>query len=92
MIDALALAIREGFALVITSTLPLFVAALVAALLVGLLGGALGIRDAVFGHVVRTLMVVLTLGLVIEAVALGTIDFAARTWTLGEDDAAKAEP
>lgn len=81
MIDALGLAIREAFGLVIASMLPLFAIAAVAALLVGLLGGALGIRDAAFGHVVRVLAVVLAIGLVIDVVARSTVEFAAQTWT-----------
>jgi type III secretory pathway component EscS len=92
MIDALALAIREAFGLVIASTLPLFAIAAAAALLVGLLGGALGIRDMAFGHVVRTLAVLLAIGLVIEVVANSTVEFAARTWTQLDGGAVQAEP
>jgi type III secretory pathway component EscS len=80
MIDALALAIREGFGLVIASMLPLFAIAAVAALLVGLLGGSLGIRDAAFGQIVRVLAVLLAVGLVIETVATSTLEFARRSW------------
>lgn len=85
MIDALGLAIREGFGLVIASTLPLFAIAAVAALLLGLLGGALGLRDAALGQIVRMLAVLLAVGLLIEGIAVTTVDFAARTWAaLGE--------
>lgn len=85
MIDALGLAIREAFGLVIASMLPLFVIAAAAALLIGLLGGALGIRDAALGQVVRMLAVLLAAGLVIEQVASATVEFAARSWSSSGD-------
>jgi len=80
MIDALAHAIREAFGLVIASTLPLFAIAAAAALLIGLLGGSLGIRDAALGHIVRVLAVLLAIGLVIDMVAQGSVEFAKRSW------------
>ena len=80
MIDALAQAIREAFGLVIASTLPLFAIAAAAALLIGLLGGSLGIRDAALGHIVRVLAVLLAIGLVIDMVAQGSVEFAKRSW------------
>lgn len=80
MIDALGLAIREGFGLVIASMLPLFAIAAAAALVIGLLGGALGIRDAAFGHIVRVMAVVLGIGLVLDMIAKGTVEFATQTW------------
>lgn len=80
MIDTLALAIREGFGLVIASMLPLFVVAAVSALLIGLLGGSLNLRDAALGQIVRALAVLLAIGLLVEGVAVATVEFAARTW------------
>ncbi|HVI02223.1 MAG TPA: flagellar biosynthetic protein FliQ [Enhygromyxa sp.] len=80
MIDALAHAIREAFGLVIASTLPLFAIAAAAALLIGLLGGSLSIRDAALGHIVRVLAVLLAIGLVIDMVAQGSVEFAKRSW------------
>jgi type III secretory pathway component EscS len=78
--DALGLAIREAFGLVVASTLPLFAIAAAAALLVGLLAGSLNIRDGAFGHIVRVLAVLLAIGLVIEVVASNTVEFATRSW------------
>lgn len=82
MIDALGLAIREGFGLVILSVLPLLVIAAAAALLIGLLGDSLGIRDPAFGQIVRGLAVLLAIGLLIDGIASGTVEFAIRSWTL----------
>lgn len=85
MIDALGLAIREGFGLVIASVLPLLAAAAVAAILLGLSCGALGIRDAALGQIVRALAVVLALAVVIQSVAGSTLEFAGRCWALDVD-------
>ncbi|KIG15771.1 hypothetical protein DB30_05341 [Enhygromyxa salina] len=84
-IDALGVAIREGFALVITGVLPLIAVAAVAAILLGLLCGALGIRDAALGQIVRALAVVLALAVVISSVAGSTLEFASRCWTMRGD-------
>jgi type III secretory pathway component EscS len=80
VIEVLGLAIREGFALVIASVLPLVAVAAVAAILLGLLCGALGIRDAALGQIVRALAVVLALAMVISSVAASTLEFASRCW------------
>jgi type III secretory pathway component EscS len=80
MIEALGLAIREGFGLVIASLTPLFGVAAVAAVLVGLLGGSLGIRDAALGQFVRALALILALGLIVDSVADGCVEFATRAW------------
>jgi type III secretory pathway component EscS len=87
MIDALGLAIREGFGLVIAGLLPLVAVAAVAAILLGLLCGALGIRDAALGQIVRALAVVLALAVVIQSVAASTLEFASRCWALPDLDA-----
>ncbi|PRP91504.1 Bacterial export protein, family 3 [Enhygromyxa salina] len=94
MIDALGLAIREGFGLVIASLIPLLLVAAAAAILVGLLGAALGIRDAALGQIVRALAIVLALGVLIRGIATSTVEFTARTWAqLGaQDDPSTAEP
>ena len=89
MIDALGLAIREGFGLVIAGVLPLLAAAAAAAILLGLSCGALGIRDAALGQIVRALAVVLALAVVIQSVAGSTLEFAGRCWAL---DAAEPDP
>lgn len=89
VIEALGLAIREGFGLVIASVLPLLAAAAVAAILLGLLCGALGIRDAALGQIVRALVVVLALAMVIQSVVGSTLEFASRCWDL---EAADTEP
>ncbi len=81
MIDALTLTIREAFALVIHALLPLIAVAAAAAVMVGLLGGALGLRDGAFAQIVRALAVLLAIGLLIEALAVANVEFAARTWS-----------
>ena len=80
MIEALAQLLRGGFGLVLASLVPLFVVAAVAVVVVGLLGGALGIRDGALGHIVRTLAIVLALGLVAERTATAIVAFAAHSW------------
>lgn len=80
MIDALGLAVREGFGLVIASLIPLFGVVAIASVLLGLLGGSLGIRDAALGQIVRALALILALGVVIEDVAAGCLEFATRSW------------
>ncbi len=87
MIDALGSAIREGFALVLASTLPLFAVAALAAVLIGLLGGGLGLRDAALGQIVRALAVLLALGLLVEGIAAGTLAFARERWAALADGA-----
>jgi type III secretory pathway component EscS len=87
MIDGLTDAIRAGFGLVIDAVLPLVVVAAVTAVLVGLLTQALGIRDGVFAQIIRTLAVVLAIGMVVDAIAAANVEYASRTWeSLGEDD------
>ena len=76
MIDMLAQLVHAGFGLVFASLLPVFAVAAVAAVLIGLIGGALGIRDGALGHIVRTLAVVLVLGLVFERTATAIVAFA----------------
>jgi len=86
MIEALTLAIREAFALVIESIVPLIAVAAVTAVLVGLLGGALGIRDAALAQIVRALAVLLAIGVLVEALAVANVAYAERTWSsLAED-------
>jgi type III secretory pathway component EscS len=80
MIDALAELMRAGFGLVLASLLPLFAVAAVAVVVVGLLGGALGIRDGALGHIVRTLAIVLALGLVAERTATAIVAFTLHSW------------
>ncbi|PRQ07010.1 flagellar biosynthetic protein FliQ [Enhygromyxa salina] len=92
MIDALSLAIREGFALVLVGVLPLIGVAAVAAILVGLLCGSLGIRDAALGQIVRALAVVLALALVISSMAASTLEFASRCWAWPGDPTPGARP
>ncbi|HLT39497.1 MAG TPA: hypothetical protein VK034_24605 [Enhygromyxa sp.] len=81
MIDALGLLIREGFGLVIACVLPLLVIAAAAALVVGLLGDSLGVRDPAIGQIIRALAVLLAIGVVIESVAIGTVELATRSWS-----------
>jgi type III secretory pathway component EscS len=81
MIDALGLLIRAGFGLTIAAVIPLFLVAAVAAVILGLLSGALGLRDAALGQIVRALAVILALGVLIEGVAEGCLEFATRSWT-----------
>ena len=81
MIDALAAAIREGLALVLTTLLPVFIVAATAAVMIGLLCAALGIRDAALAQITRALAVVLALALVAEHSAAAFVDFAARAWS-----------
>jgi type III secretory pathway component EscS len=80
MIDALAQLLQAGFGLVLVSLLPVFAIAAAAVVLVGLIAGALGIRDGALGHVVRTLAIVLALGLVLERTATAIVAFTADTW------------
>jgi type III secretory pathway component EscS len=81
MIDALALAIREGFGLVLAATLPLFVVAAVAAVLLGLLADALGIRDGALAQIVRALAVVLMIAVIAGDVGEALIGFALERWS-----------
>ena len=85
MIDALGLLVREGFALVVASVLPLFVVAAITALIVGVLAGALGIRDAALAQIARSLAVVLALVALAASLASSTTEFAARSWSLGAE-------
>lgn len=80
MIEALARLLHGGFGLVFASLLPLFAVAAAAVVVVGLLGGALGIRDGALGHIVRTLAIVLALGLVAERTATTIVAFTVRSW------------
>jgi type III secretory pathway component EscS len=80
MIEALAQLLRGGFGLVLASLLPLFAIAAAAVVVVGLLSGALGIRDGALGHIVRTLAVVLALGLLAERTATAIVSFTAHSW------------
>lgn len=80
MIDALAQLLHTGFGLVIASLLPVFAIAAVAVVLIGLICGALGIRDGALGHIVRTLAIVLALGLVFDRTATAIVAFASDSW------------
>lgn len=80
MIDVLAALLREGFAIVLRSLLPMFAVAAVAAILVGLLLAALGLRDGVLGQIVRTLAVVLALGVLGSGIAEAVVGYAAHSW------------
>jgi type III secretory pathway component EscS len=91
MIEALAQLLYDGFGLVLASLLPLFAVAAVAVVMVGLLGGALGIRDGALGHIVRTLAIVLALGLVVERTATAVVAFTVHSWA-GLDGEGGSEP
>jgi type III secretory pathway component EscS len=80
VIEALARLLHGGFGLLLASLLPLFAIAAVAVIVVGLLGGALGIRDGALGHIVRTLAIVLALGLVAERTATAIVAFTVQSW------------
>jgi type III secretory pathway component EscS len=80
VIEALVHLLHAGFGLVIASLLPLFAVAAVAVIVVGLLGGALGLRDGALGHIVRTLAIVLALGLVAERTATAIVAFTVHSW------------
>jgi type III secretory pathway component EscS len=81
MTDTLLQLLHEGFGLVLASVIPLFAVAAVAVVVIGLLGGALGIRDGALGHIVRTLAVVLALGLVAERTATAIVAFTQHSWS-----------
>jgi type III secretory pathway component EscS len=84
--------VHDGFALVLASLVPLFAVAAVAVVVIGLLGGALGIRDGALGHIVRTLALVLALGLVAERTATTIVAFAVRGWSgLGDSESTGGE-
>jgi type III secretory pathway component EscS len=80
MIDALAQLLHAGFGLVLVSLLPVFAIAAAAVVVIGLIGGALGIRDGALGHIVRTLAIMLALGLLFERTATAIVHFAADSW------------
>lgn len=80
MIDALTEGIREGFGLVIMSIVPLLGAAAAVALVFGVLAGRLGLRDPALAQIARGLAVMLVLGLVVDELADGVVEFAARSW------------
>lgn len=80
MIESLAGLLHGGFGLVLASLLPVFAVAAVAVIVVGLLGGALGIRDGALGHIVRTLAIVLAIGLVAERTATAVVAFTQDSW------------
>lgn len=80
MIETLAQLLHAGFGLAMASLLPLFAVAAVAGVVVGLLGGALGLRDGALGHIVRTLAIVLALGLVAERTATAIVAFTVQSW------------
>lgn len=80
MIESLARLLHGGFGLVLASLLPVFAVAAVAVIVVGLLGGALGIRDGALGHIVRTLAIVLAIGLVAERTATAIVAFTHDSW------------
>ena len=80
MIDALAQLLQAGFGLVLVSLLPVFGVAAAAVVLIGLINAALGIRDGALGHIVRTLAIVLALGLVVERTAMAVVAFASDSW------------
>jgi type III secretory pathway component EscS len=81
MIDALGLAIREGFGLVLAATLPLFLVAAVAAVLLGLLADALGIRDGALAQIVRALAVILMIAVIVGDVGEALVGFAVERWS-----------
>lgn len=80
MIESLAALLHGGFGLVLASLLPVFAIAAAAVVVVGLLGSALGIRDGALGHIVRTLAIVLALGLVAERTATAIVAFTVHSW------------
>jgi type III secretory pathway component EscS len=92
MMPELAALLHGGIGLVLASLVPLFAVAAVAVIVVGLLGGALGIRDGALGHIVRTLAIVLALGLVAERTATAVVAFTVHSWAgLGGSESAGGE-
>lgn len=82
-VDALGVAIREGFGLVIAALIPLLVVAAIVGIGIALLAGHLGLRDAAVAQIARAVAVVAVVALTIEGVAAAAVAYARESWTLG---------